>query len=182
MSSPYIVWLSSLSSGNNNTAAPTPHTLTLELEGHHSDSIVLNLAPIYSPDSSHSQPPSLMSTFKGGSAANSEGIASPTSPTGAGMGPAAFAVSCSTTTAKTATTAAFSRAQRPTPPNTLNLVSATSHSSMFATSAQGIVQSHRNIDDGLESFSGTFASNSAVNYFILFCFLFIIRNENNNIQ
>lgn len=45
--------------GNNNGPTGSP---TLEQELRSSDSIVLNLAPLYS---EHSQPPSLMSTFKG---------------------------------------------------------------------------------------------------------------------
>ncbi|XP_046663899.1 protein sprint isoform X2 [Homalodisca vitripennis] len=60
--------LSSFGSGNNNCPAGSP-TLEPELRN---DSIVLNLAPLY-PE--HSQPPSLMSTFKGNpSPASSEHI------------------------------------------------------------------------------------------------------------
>ncbi|KAK3926680.1 Protein sprint [Frankliniella fusca] len=140
--------LSSLGSGNNNTPVP------LDLDGHglgHGDSIVLNLAPlVYSPDS---QPPSLMSTFGKGSESQAQGVASPTcslgptspsaaaSGTGPGPGPAPTACTTSTTTSTVSATSALSRAQRPTPPNTLNLVSATTAQgprSNSASPAQGI--------------------------------------------
>ncbi|KAJ1528711.1 hypothetical protein ONE63_007104 [Megalurothrips usitatus] len=159
--------LSSLGSGNNNMAG-TP----LDLDGA-GDSIVLSLAPLaYSP--ADSQPPSLMSTFgkgscHGGSAgsapssvAPSEGIASPTSPTGMGPAPGLGASTAATSTAtSTTTTAAFSRAQRPTPPNTLNLVTNTATPTAATTlcSAQGTCSSLR-VKEGPRSTSASPAQNS----------------------
>ncbi|XP_067011563.2 protein sprint [Anabrus simplex] len=100
--------LSSFGSGNNNHSNNlVSRTPTSELD---SDAIVLNLAPLSS--STHSQPPSLLSTFKG----SCDFLATPSPPTSS---PGAAGVTVTTTST---TTTIVARGPRPTPPNTLNLV------------------------------------------------------------
>ncbi|XP_018896161.2 protein sprint [Bemisia tabaci] len=101
--------LSSIGSGNNNHLSSSP-----TLDQHH-ESVVLNLSPL----SDQSQPNSLMSTFKG-SPPSSERM---------------LAVSASSPVSSSQNSIALplpSRAPRPTPPNTLNLISCSS--SMFSGS------------------------------------------------
>lgn len=107
--------LSSFGSGNNNGPVHENRSPTLEQPELRNDSIVLNLAPLYTGEH-QSQPPSLLSTFKGSpSPASSEHIGSPTSPP------------CNSPTPGSVTNVTTTRATRPTPPNTLNLVCSTSH-------------------------------------------------------
>uniref|UniRef100_A0A1B6C8N4 Protein sprint n=1 Tax=Clastoptera arizonana TaxID=38151 RepID=A0A1B6C8N4_9HEMI len=101
--------LSSFGSGNNNGPHLTTSSPTLD-QDLQSDSIILNLAPLYP-----SEPQSSMSTFKS-SSANSETLGSP---------PTTSTISI--------------RGPRPTPPNTLNLICSTSTGTSTNSPIQQIV-------------------------------------------
>ncbi|XP_075233749.1 protein sprint-like isoform X3 [Lycorma delicatula] len=107
--------LSSFGSGNNNlNISNGSPTMDQQSESNRNDSIVLNLAPI-TVNGENSQPTSLLSTFKG-SPPSTEIKGSPTSP------PPCLSPTSSTATSTGVTNCLTSRAPRPTPPNTLNLV------------------------------------------------------------
>ncbi|XP_063229245.1 protein sprint isoform X2 [Bacillus rossius redtenbacheri] len=119
--------LSSLGSGNNNqhSSSGTNTGKRTPTSEPGADAIVLNLSPLYPPEPS--QPPSLMSTFKGSDTLGG-------SPSPATVSSATMVVTSSSVVTSVCTTAVSARAPRPTPPNTLNLICSASSLASSVTS------------------------------------------------